>query len=272
MGHIFSGRKARKARRDSGVARGSAKRASRKQLDLKIFDTDDVRKWSQEDIADLRAMIRERGKDIATSISGGFGEQDATSFAVDHGIVNEDFSSYGYTEKEMREFSPQTLFRMFMEQNQYYEMISDIKEQKEFASENPSEPMSDVMKDNEKWRMLRRFAETDKRLNYDRVYASQTLKDIETWIAKNKYTYDQILEQLEKQHIKGEAENAKWNESIVPFEDRVIVANKGFHGEEKAKQAWEFNYKRAMKNLMSYAPQWQQPASYNGPIDWIEKE
>ena len=230
--------------------RGSAKRAARKQLELKIFNTDDIRKLGKEDIADFRAMIRERGKQI--------------SFETDR--------PYEYTDKEMKEFSPQILFRMFMEQNEYYEHVSDYKDAKEFASENPSEPLSDVMKNDEKWRMLRRFAETDKRLNYDRAYASQTLKDIETWIAKNKYTYDQILEQLEKQHIKGEEENAKWNESIVPFTDRILVANKGFHGEEKARQAWEYNYKRAMRNLFDYAPRWQQPAPYNGPIDWIEKE
>ena len=271
MGHIFSGRKARKTRRDSGIARGSAKRASRKQLDLKIFDTDDIRKWSQEDIADLRAMIRERGQQIAHDINMGSGSSEAASYAFEKGIVNPE-GEFDYTSKEMQEFSPQTLFRMFMEQNEYYGYVYDHKDAQEFASENPTEPLSDVMKNDEKWRMLRRFAETDKRLNYDRVYASQTLKEIETWIAKNKYTYDQILEQLEKQHIKGEAENAKWNESIVPFEDRIIVANKGFHGEEKAKQAWEFNYKRAMRDLFSYAPRWQQPAPYDGPIDWMEKE
>lgn len=271
MGHIFSGRKAPKRRRDAGIAKGSAKRAARKQLDLKIFDTDDIRKWSQEDIADLRAMIGERGKQIASEIGRGLGNSEATEYAYEHGIINDDYSAYGYTDKELKEFSPQTLFRMFMEQNEYYGYVYDYKDAQEFASENPSEPMSDVMKNDEKWRMLRRFAETDKRLNYDRAYASQTLKDIETWIAKNKYTYDQILEELEKKHIKGEEENAKWNESIVPFTDRVIVANKGFHGEEKAKQAWEYNYKRAMHNLFSYAPRWQQPAPYNGPIDWIEK-
>lgn len=230
--------------------RGSAKRAERKQLELKIFNTDDIRKLGKEDIADFRALIRERGKQIASETE----------------------RHYEYTSKEMNEFSPQTLFRMYMEQNEYYEHASDYRDAQEFASENPSEPLSDVMKNDEKWRMLRRFAETDKRLNYDRAYASQTLKEIETWIAKNKYTYEQILEQLEKQHIKGEEENAKWNESIVPFTDRVIVANKGFHGEEKAKQAWEYNYKRAMRDLFSYAPRWQQPAPYNGPIDWIEKE
>lgn len=269
MGHIFSGRKRRK---DAGIVRGSAKRASRKQLDLKIFDTDDIRKWSQEDIADFRAMIGQRGKQIATEISRGMSEQEAVEYAEDHGLVNDEFSAYGYTDKELREFSPQTLFRMFMEQQEYYNIIYDTRHNQEFVSENPSEPLADVMKDNEKWRMLRRFTETDKRLAYDRAYASQTLKDIEFWIVQNKYTYDQILEKLEKDHIKGEEENAKWNESVVPFTDRVIIANKGFHGEEKAKQAWEYNYKRAMKDLFSYAPRWQQPAPYSGPIDWIEKE
>ena len=272
MGHIFSGRKRRK---DAGVSRGprgSAKRASRKQLDLKIFDTDDIRKWSQEDIADLRAMLKERGKLIAHEIGKGISEQEAVEYASDHGLVNEEYTDYGYTDKEMKEFSPQTLFRMFMEQQEYYNIIHDARHNQEFASENPSEPLADVMKDNEKWRMLRRFAETDKRLNYDRAYASQTLKEIESLIVQNKYTYDQILEQLEKSHIKGEEENARGNESVVPFTDRVITANKGFHGEEKAKQAWEYNYKRAMKDLFSYAPRWQQPAPYSGPIDWIEKE
>lgn len=268
MGHIFSGRK---RRRDTGITRGSAKRASRKQLDLKIFDTDDVRKWSQEDIADLRAMIGQRGKQIAHEISRGLSDQEAVEYAEDHGLVNDEFSAFGYTDSELKEFSPQTLFRMFMEQQEYYSIIHDIHEQKEFAAENPSEPLTDVMNNNEKWRMLRRFAETDKRLNYDRAYASQTLKEIEVEIAKNKYSYDEILEMLQDTHIKGEEENAKWNESVVPFQDRVLIANRGFHGEEKAKQAWEFNYKRAMKDLMSYAPQWQQPAPYNGPIDWIEK-
>lgn len=272
MGHIFSGRKAPKPRRNKGIAKGSARRASRKQLDLKIFDTDDIRKWSQEDIADLRAMIRERGNNIATYIKKGYGSSEAREYAMEKGIYNPDTEEFGYSAKEMKDLSSQSLFRMFMEQNEYYQISHDSEDAQEFASENPSEPLSDVMKNDEKWRMLRRFAETDKRLNYDRVYASQTLKEIETWIAKNKYTYDQILEQLEKQHIKGEAENAKWNESIVPFEDRVIVANKGFHGEEKAKQAWEYNYKRAMRDLFSYAPRWQQPAPYDGPIDWMEKE
>lgn len=252
--------------------RGSAKRAARKQLDLKIFDTDDIRKWGKEDIADLRAMLKERGNQIAIEISRGISEQEAVEYASDHGLVNDDYSTYGYTDKELKEFSPQTLFRMFMEQQEYYNIVYDAHHNQEFVSENPSEPLADVMKDNEKWRMLRRFAETDKRLNYDRAYASQTLKDIESWIEKNKYTYDQILEQLEKSHIKGEEENARWNESVVPFTDRVITANKGFHGEEKAKQAWEYNYKRAMKDLFSYAPRWQQPAPYSGPIDWIEKE
>lgn len=268
MGHIFSGRK---QRRDAGTPRGSARRASRKQLDLKLLDTDDIRNWSKEDIADMRAMLRKRGKQIAHEIDRGYSEGEAVSYAREHGIVNDEYNDFGYTSKEMNKFSPQTLFRMFMEQQEYYSIIHDIREQKEFAAENPSEPLTDIMKNNEKWRMLRRFAETDKRLNYDRAYASQTLKEIEVEIAKNKYSYDEILEMLQDTHIKGEEENAKWNESVVPFQDRVLIANRGFHGEEKAKQAWEFNYKRAMKDLMSYAPQWQQPAPYTGPIDWIEK-
>lgn len=152
--------------------------------------------------------------------------------------------------------------------------FSEIMRQKEFLNwkqieeqvarnrENYKE-LDQVMKDDDKWTILRRLAAIDPRLNIDRAYASDTLRQIEDMIESNNYKdLDSITDEMMINYMELGQVNKDWNEDLVPFqasmeEDAMLVANQGFHGVDKARA----KAKRAVQknDLSSYEPMWQSP-------------
>lgn len=138
---------------------------------------------------------------------------------------------------------------------------TDVENMSEFISEVSSSTDTkdiEVLKDSDKWTILRRLATQDPRLNIDRAYASETLREIEDMIEENPYSSISDITDawLEKHNVEVEI-NKRWNESPRFFstqsiEDAALVANTGFHGVQKA-----MNKMRV--SIDSYEPAWEKP-------------
>lgn len=138
---------------------------------------------------------------------------------------------------------------------------TDVENMGEFISKVSSSIKTkdiEVLKDSDKWTILRRLATQDPRLNIDRAYASETLREIEDMIENNPYSSisDLTSAWLEKHNVEVEI-NKRWNESPRFFstqsvEDAALVTNKGFHGVQKA-----MNKMRA--TIDNYEPAWEKP-------------
>ena len=141
----------------------------------------------------------------------------------------------------------------------YYK--TDVDNMSEFISDVSSVIDTkdiEVLKDSDKWTILRRLATQDPRLNIDRAYASETLREIEDMIENNPYSSlsDLTSTWLEKHNVEVEI-NKRWNDnprffSTQSVEDAALAANRGFHGVQKA-----MNKMRA--NLDSYESAWEKP-------------
>lgn len=125
------------------------------------------------------------------------------------------------------------------------------------------EELSKVMEDKDKWTILRRLAAVDPRMNIDRAYASETLREIEDMIESGNYRdIDAITDEFMLRYYETKSMNEHWDESLHEFatsnpaEDAMLYANTGFHGVEKAKERYEREKKR---DLSGYAPMWQSP-------------
>lgn len=143
----------------------------------------------------------------------------------------------------------------------YYK--TDVDNMSEFISDVSSVVDTkdiEVLKDSDKWAILRRLATQDPRLNIDRAYASETLREIEDMIENNPYSSlsDLTSAWLEKHNVEVEI-NKRWNDnprffSTQSVEDAALAANRGFHGVQKA-----MNKMRA--SLDNYEPAWETPTS-----------
>lgn len=143
----------------------------------------------------------------------------------------------------------------------YYK--TDVDSMSEFISDVSSVIDTkdiEVLDKNDKWTILRRLATRDLRLNIDRAYASETLREIEDMIEKKPYlSISDITDAWLKDHNVEVEINQRWNESPRFFstqsvEDAALAANKGFHGVQKA-----MNKMRA--SMDNYEPAWEAPAS-----------
>lgn len=138
---------------------------------------------------------------------------------------------------------------------------TDVDSMGEFISEVSSSINTkdiEVLQKSDKWTILRRLATRDPRLNIDRAYASETLREIEDMIEKKPYlSISDITDKwLEKHHIEVEI-NKRWNDnprffSTQSVEDAALVANKGFHGVQKAMS-------KMRASIDSYEPAWEKP-------------
>lgn len=141
----------------------------------------------------------------------------------------------------------------------YYK--TDVDSMSEFISDVSSVVDTkdiEVLKDSDKWTILRRLATQDPRLNIDRAYASETLREIEDMIENNPYSSisDLTSSWLEKHNVEVEI-NKRWNESPRFFstqsvEDAALAANKGFHGVQKAMN-------KMRTTIDNYEPAWETP-------------
>ena len=120
-----------------------------------------------------------------------------------------------------------------------------------------------VLEDKDKWTILRRLATIDPRLNIDRAYASETLRDIEDMIVSGEYRdLDAITDEMMITYMEIGRMNKTWDSDLHDFakrnpaEDSKLYANEGFHGVRKAEERYEREKRR---DLSGYAPMWQSP-------------
>lgn len=117
--------------------------------------------------------------------------------------------------------------------------------------------------DDDKWTILRRLAAVDPRLNIDRAYASETLKEIEDMIEQGSYgNIDDVTDELMIRYMEIGHFNETWDDELHNFvnafdsESTKLYANPGFHGVKKAEARYQRERKR---DLSGYAPMWQSP-------------
>ena len=139
----------------------------------------------------------------------------------------------------------------------YPDAVSDMDEFISRVSESDITPI-ESLNENDKWTILRRLATQDPRLNIDRAYASETLREIEDMIENNPYSsISDITDEWLKEHNVEVEINRRWNESPRFFstqsiEDAALIANKGFHGVQKA-------INKMKVSIDSYEPAWEKP-------------
>lgn len=141
----------------------------------------------------------------------------------------------------------------------YPDAVSDMDEFISRVSKSDITPL-ESLSENDKWTILRRLATQDNRLNIDRAYASETLREIEDMIEENPYSsISDITDAWLKEHNVEVEINRRWNESPRFFstqsvEDAALAANKGFHGVQKAMS-------KMRASIDNYEPAWEAPNS-----------
>lgn len=158
--------------------------------------------------------------------------------------------------------NPFDAFEKLMAQKEFLNWKSIEKEVERNAEEHKE---LKTLMDDDKWTILRRLAAVDPRLNIDRAYASETLKDIEDMIEqskKNGKDIDDITDELMIRYMEIGHFNETWDDELHDFantmtaENSKLYANPGFHGVDKAESKYQREKKR---DLTGYAPMWQSP-------------
>lgn len=141
------------------------------------------------------------------------------------------------------------------------ETLSNIQENipdefTDISDEVTTDYSAEFLKDEDKWTILRRLATQVFRLNIDRAYASETLRELEDEIENNPYqTISDITDKWLEEHKQEIELNKKWNWDMRGFktvEDSALASNRGFHGVEKA-----MNKMRV--SMDAYEPAWERP-------------
>ena len=174
------------------------------EMELGIFNTEDIRKIPKKARDDLKTLVKERKKEI---------EQE-----------------YGISAPDIESGDVYDLFNTYME----YEQIDTnyrLERQRRAIAEEGGED-AEIAKKDDKWRLIRKLAETDKELNINRAYASDTLHAIERIIEEGKYTFDEIYEKMQERAGKILEEAQAREDTLTSFWDDKMVA--GFHGEDRA--------------------------------------
>ena len=155
---------------------------------------------------------------------------------------------------------PFDAFEKLMAQKEFLNWKSIEREVDRNAEENKE---LKALIDDDKWTILRRLAAVDPRLNIDRAYASDTLREIEDMIEQGKYgNIDDVTDELMIRYMEIGHFNETWDDELHSFvngldpESTKLYANPGFHGVKKAEARYQREKKR---DLSGYAPMWQSP-------------
>lgn len=161
---------------------------------------------------------------------------------------------------------PTSLFSEHMRQRQFMNEIENYTRERDEVKYFGYDDVEPLIKDNDKWNILRRLATLDTRLNVDRAYASQTLRDIEDMIEANAdrpqfETWQDLADHLYEELATRGVNSQEWNSTLKPLtsDDALLAANKGFHGIDKAREAYN---RRTRKSLDNYEPVWASPFSF----------
>lgn len=161
---------------------------------------------------------------------------------------------------------PTSLFSEHMRQRQFMNEIEDYTRERDEVKYFGYDEVEPLIKDEDKWNILRRLATLDTRLNVDRAYASQTLRDIEDMIEANAdrpqfETWQDLADHLYEELATRGVNSQEWNSTLKPLtsDDALLAANRGFHGIDKAREAYN---RRTRKSLDNYEPVWASPFSF----------
>lgn len=161
---------------------------------------------------------------------------------------------------------PTSLFSEHMRQRQFMNEIEDYTRERDEVKFFGYDDVEPLIKDNDKWNILRRLATLDTRINVDRAYASQTLRDIEDMIEANAdrpqfETWQDLADHLYEELATRGVNSQEWNSTLKPLtsDDALLAANRGFHGIDKAREAYN---RRTRKSLDNYEPVWASPFSF----------
>ncbi len=161
---------------------------------------------------------------------------------------------------------PTSLFSEHMRQRQFMNEIEDYTREKDEVKYFGYDEVEPLIKDEDKWNILRRLATLDTRLNVDRAYASQTLRDIEDMIEANAgrpqfETWQDLADHLYEELATRGVNSQEWNSTLKPLtsDDALLAANRGFHGIDKAREAYN---RRTRKSLDNYEPVWASPFNF----------
>lgn len=161
---------------------------------------------------------------------------------------------------------PTSLFSEHMRQRQFMNEIEDYTRERDEVKYFGYDEVEPLIKDEDKWNILRRLATLDTRLNVDRAYASQTLRDIEDMIEANAdrpqfETWQDLADNLYEELATRGVNSQEWNSTLKPLtsDDALLAANRGFHGIDKAREAYN---RRTRKSLDNYEPVWASPFNF----------
>ena len=161
---------------------------------------------------------------------------------------------------------PTDLFSEHMRQRQFMNEIEDYTREKDEVKFFGYDDVEPLIKDEDKWNIIRRLATLDTRLNVDRAYASQTLRDIEDMIEANNdvpqfETWQDLADYLYEDLATRGVNSQEWNSTLKPLtsDDALLAANRGFHGIDKAREAYN---RRTRKSLSNYEPVWASPSNF----------
>ena len=161
---------------------------------------------------------------------------------------------------------PTSLFSEHMRQRQFMNEIEDYTRERDEVKYFGYDDVEPLIKDNDKWNILRRLATLDTRLNIDRAYASQTLRDIEDMIEANAdrpqfETWQDLADHLYEELATRGVNSQEWNSTLKPLtsDDALLAANRGFHGIDKAREAYN---RKTRKSLDNYEPVWASPFNF----------
>lgn len=233
----------------------------------KILDKGDISTLSNPEKESLKEYLKMQRKRIKITIeTSDLPKSDAITDAINSGLLTRRFGN-----------TAQQLFEHLLRQRQFFEGYEQDKQlyNPNTHPDNKYEyPHKELMQDDEKWRLLRKLAEIDPRLNYDRAWASETLHEIERMIEQEKYSYDEIEEFMVDSFQSLVKNNQDWDKDLYGFYDTTgeffeahgnfgdpayyawEKAYHGFHGNAKAE---EERFARFMKDVRNYEAMWQDP-------------
>lgn len=250
--------------------RGSVKRFNKNVLP-KIMAHDSLEDLTLEERRDFKAFIRSQQKAIRAELQTPLAQQTLTGKMA----IKEHLADRKLTD------DPVKLYSEWMRLNQFRESIQVDYDAIKLAEED--DKFKDVVKDQDKWLILRRLALYDQRLNIDRAYASMVLHAIEDIIVQanakdttySGMSYGDIADMLLDQFLTNGHYDfmAEWDDDLQEFsddDDDRLFANRGFHGRKRAEEDRERYRRWHNHQFSSYDPLYKDPEKVNEMFEeWI---
>lgn len=250
--------------------RGSVKRFNKRVLP-KIMNHASLEDLTLEERRDLKAYVRSQQKEIAKELNTVKAQQTITGKQA----IMERLADRKLTDDPIQLFSEWHRQKEFRQSIQVdYSALKEAEKDKNFKA---------VVEDDDKWTILRRLAIYDPRLNIDRSYASDVLREIEDIIEQakvvnNQYSgmsYQDIADMLLNEYNHNGQYNfmKEWDEDMFDMsydEDDFLFGGRNFHGRDRAEADREREKRKVSRQLSSYDPSYQNPFDFLTNLDMYD--